>query len=115
MFGEFCLMRGVDEGCLISLSEAPGDACCINLSVDHEVLSITCPLETLSSIEVGETAHLAGPDGLCGIERDRNSVRFRFISVDRRARSYEIEATRFDVALTMLAAGRRSRSFASIN
>src|SRR5438105_1526937 len=113
MFGEFCLMRGMDEACLLSLAEAPGDACIIRLSVDQRTVAFYCPIDTLTTIDLGDTTHLAGPDGLCGIERDRSSIRFRFMGLDRRARAYEIEAARFDVAITMLSAGRR-HSLASL-
>ncbi len=111
MTGEFCLLRGVSEGCLLSLKELPGGSCLIKGATDHQTISITCPIETLSSIEATGSAHLAGPEGLCAIVRDRHSVMFRFISSDRRARSYEIETPRFDAAVAMLSAGL---SFASL-
>ncbi len=104
MPGEFCLMRGVDEGCLLSLSEMPNGTCLIKACAEQRVICITCPIESLVSIEPGGSAHLAGPDGLCAVERDRNTVRFRFITSERRARSYEVDATRFGAAIGMLAA-----------
>lgn len=112
MTGEFCLLRGVDEGCLLSLSEMPNGTCLIKSMADHRVVAISCPIESLISIEAGGSAHLAGPDGLCAVERDRGSVYFRFISSDRRTRSFEIEAPRFDAAVAMLAAGH---SYASLS
>ena len=105
MMGEFCLMRGVDEGCLLSLAEMPDGVCVIKAAADSKMLQISCPIETLAAIESGGTAHLAGPDGLCAIQRDRSTVKFRFISSDRRARSFEIETPRFDAVVAMLAAG----------
>jgi hypothetical protein len=111
MTGEFCLMRGVNEGCLLSLAELPGQSCSIKATTDHGPISIDCPIESLATIETGGSAHLAGPEGLCAIERGRQSVVFRFLSSDRRARSYEIESTRFDAAVAMLTAGL---SFASL-
>ena len=111
MSGEFCLLRGVNEGCLLSLTELPGGTCVIKGATDQKSISINCPIETLTSIEATGSAHLAGPEGLCAIVRGRHSVMFRFISSDRRARSYEIETSRFDAAVAMLAAGL---SFASL-
>jgi hypothetical protein len=112
MTGEFCLMRGVDEGCLLSLSEMPNGTCLVKAATDNRVVAITCPIESLMAIESGGSAHLAGPDGLCAIERDRASVRFRFITSDRRTRSFEVETPRFDAAVAMLAAGL---SYASLS
>ena len=112
MSGEFCLMRGVDEGCLLSFCRVPGGAVHIKAATDNRFMTISCPVETLISLESCGSAHLAGPDGLCAIERDRNSVLFRFISSDRRTRSFEIETARFDATVAMLAAGL---SFASMN
>jgi hypothetical protein len=112
MTGEFCLLRGVDEGCLLSLREMPNGTCLIRAAADQREVAITCPIESLMSIEAGGCAHLAGPDGLCAIERSRETVRFRFISSDRRSRSFEIETSRFDAAVAMLASGL---TFASLN
>jgi len=111
MSGEFCLMRGVDETSLLSVAEDADGTCVIRASADHRTIAIKCSIDSLTSVESGGSAHLAGPEGLCAIERERGNVRFRFITSDRRSRSYEIEATRFDAAIAMLAAGM---SFASL-
>jgi hypothetical protein len=105
MTGEFCLMRGMDEGCLLSLAEMPGGVCLIKVSAEHRVVGISCPIESLINIEIGGSAHLAGPDGLCAIQRDRSSVTCRVITSDRRSRCFEIETPRFDAAVATLAAG----------
>lgn len=105
MTGEFCLMRGVDENCLLSLCETANGTCLIKSIADHRTIAISCPIESLLSIQAGETVHLAGPDGLCAIERDRTNVRFRFITLDRRSRSLEVNTARFDAAVAMLATG----------
>jgi len=114
MFGEFCLMRGVDEGSLLSIAEGPGDTCEIKITADQRTLSIACRIGDLIEIQSGKGAHLAGPDGLCGIEREGAHMRFRFIGVDRRARCYEIESVRFDAVLALLSAGRKPDSYASL-
>ena len=69
-------------------------------------------IESLMAIEAGGSAHLAGPDGLCAIERGRSVVRFRFITSDRRSRLYEVETPRVDAAVAMLSAGL---SYASLS
>jgi hypothetical protein len=101
---ELCLMRGVDESCLLSMTAAPGGRCIILFSAEQKPLSVSVPMAALQSLETGGTASFAGEDSLCRIERERDVVRFRYISLDRRARSYEIEATRFETALIMLSA-----------
>lgn len=97
-------MRGMDETCLLSMAEVPG-GCVIKAMADQRLLSISCPIESLTAIESGGSAHLAGPDGLCAIERGRQTVLFRFITSERIARSFEVDTPRFDAAVAMLATG----------
>ena len=101
---ELCLMRGVDESSLLSMTAAPGGRCIILFSAEQPPLSVSVPMEALRSLDIGRAASFAGEDSLCRIERERDVVRFRFIGLDRRARSYEIEAARFETALIMLSA-----------
>jgi hypothetical protein len=114
MFGEFCLMRGVDDGCLVSLAQGINDTCEIKLQADHRIVRISCPISAISDIDSENPAHLASPDGLCCIEREGNVMKFRFLGVDRKARSYEIESVRFDAALAVLGAGQRKDTYASL-
>ena len=112
---ELCLMRGMDESCLLSMATAPGERCVITFSAEHPALSVSVPIHALESLEVGSSTSLAGPESLCRIERGREVVRFQYIGLERRGRSYEIEAARFETALIMLSARSVDPGLASLN
>jgi hypothetical protein len=112
---EFCLMRGVDESCLLSMTAAPGGRCIFLFSAEQPALSISVPMHALQELEAGATASFAGEDSMCCIERERDVVRIRYIGLERRARSYEIDATRFETSLIMLSAKAHDSNFASLS
>ena len=111
---ELCLMRGVDESCLLSVTAAPGGRCVFIFSADHRPFSISVPMGALEDLEIGGTASFASDETMCCVERERDVVRFRYIGVEKRAKSYEIDAARFETALIMLSA-RADTTFASLN
>ena len=112
---ELCLMRGMDESCLLSMTCGPKDRCIITFSAEQPPLSVSIPISALENLELGESTSLAGEDSLCRIERGRDVVRFQYIGLERRGRSYEIEAARFETALVMLSAKSIDASLASLN
>lgn len=101
---DLCLMRGVDESCLLSVTAAPGNRCLILFPTETPPLSVSIPMDALKDLEIGDSKSFAGDDSLCKVERELDVVRFRYIGFNRRVRTYEIEATRFETALIMLSA-----------
>ena len=112
---EFCLMRGMDDSCLLSMTAAPGGRCIFLFSAEHPALSISVPMQALEDLGVGGTASFAGEDSMCCVEKERDVVRIRYIGLEKRARSYEIDATRFETSLIMLSAKAHDSNFASLS
>src|SRR5579885_1186458 len=104
MLGEFCLMRGVDESCLLSFTESAGNSILIKLHGEPQQIVVPADIESLAGIHEGEAIHLASADGLCAIERDGLWVRFKFIGQDRKTKGLEIESVRFDAVVAIMMA-----------
>jgi hypothetical protein len=101
MFGEFCLMRGVEESCLVSLAPTGAGKCLLMLRTPGGQVFVPCTLVQLENAFAAKVTLYSG-DGECLVSCVDDSFHMDLVGSPRRTISYRVEATRVRAAVTLL-------------